>query len=110
MTEDDQVLVARIRPLMQRRQGYTEKKMFGGIGFFINGNMCLGPWKGSLIVRLDREQHEQTQTEEHVGPMDITGKVMRGWAMVEPAGIAADADLRRWVDRAVAFVRTLPPK
>ena len=80
MTDEDQVLAARIRSLLKRREGYSEKKMFGGIGFFIDGNMCVGPWKGSLIVRLDKACHEQTQAEPHVGPMDITGKVMRGWA------------------------------
>ena len=110
MTDDDKVLVARIRPLLKRRQGYSEKKMFGGICFMIHGNMCVGPWKGSLIVRLDREKHEETQSQPHVKPMDITGKVMKGWARVEPAGIATDADLRAWVDRAVRFVQSLPPK
>ncbi|MCA9260539.1 MAG: TfoX/Sxy family protein [Planctomycetales bacterium] len=110
MTDEDQVLAARIRSLLKRREGYSEKKMFGGIGFFIDGNMCVGPWKGSLIVRLDKACHEQTQAEPHVGPMDITGKVMRGWARIEPAGIDDDAALKAWVDRAVRYVRTLPAK
>lgn len=84
--------------------------MFGGICFMINGNMCVGPWKGSLVVRLAKEDHESTQAIPHVKPMDITGKVMKGWALVTPAGIKSDEDLKIWVDRAVKFARSLPAK
>lgn len=76
----------------------------------IHGNMCVGPWKGSLIVRLPKDQHDATQSEPHVQPMDITGKVMRGWARIEPDGIVTEEALRAWIDRAVKFVRTLPAK
>lgn len=76
----------------------------------INGNMCVGPWKGSLIVRLDKELHNETQSEPHVLPMDITGKVMRGWALIEPKGIESDEQLKAWVNRAVKFARSLPAK
>lgn len=110
MTPADEKLTDRIRPFFKRRKGYSEKKMFGGVCFMINGNMCVGSWKGSLIVRLNKLKHEETQAEPHVSPMDITGKVMTGWAMVSPAGIANDEDLKRWIDRCVKFVRTLPPK
>lgn len=110
MREEDEALVARIRPMMKRRKGSSEQKMFGGVAFMINGNMCVGPWKGSLIVRLDKAQHDDTQSEPFVKPMDITGKVMKGWARVEADGIAADEDLKDWIDRAVKFVRSLPAK
>lgn len=106
----DEALVERIRPLMKRRKGYSEKTMFGGRCFFINGNMAVGPWKGSLIVRLAREDHETNLLLPHASPMDITGKVMRGWVKVKPAGIESDEDLRDWIGRAVRFVRTLPAK
>ncbi|MCA9198203.1 MAG: TfoX/Sxy family protein [Planctomycetales bacterium] len=110
MTEDDEKLVQRIRPYMKRRKGYSEKKMFGGLCFFINGNMTVGPWKGSLIVRLAKEDHEQNQQLPHATPMDITGKVMKGWVKVEPPGIESDDDLKAWIERAVQFARTLPAK
>jgi len=108
MTEDDETLVCRIRPFMKRRKGYSEQKMFGGLCFMINGNMCVGPWKGSLIVRLAKEDHETTQSRPHVKPMDITGKIMKGWARVEPGGIQSDEELKSWIDAAVKFVQTLP--
>jgi TfoX/Sxy family transcriptional regulator of competence genes len=110
MNDVDEILIERIRGQLKRRKGYSEKKMFGGIAFFINGNMCVGPWKGSLIVRLDKENHEQTQSESHVKPMDITGKVMKGWALIKPAGIKSDSDLKAWLNRAVKFARSLPAK
>jgi len=110
MTEADEELVERIRPFMKRLKGYSEKKMFGGLCFFINGNMTVGPWKGSLIVRMAKEDHEETQLLPYATPMDITGKVMRGWVKVKPAGITRDEELKAWIDRAVKFVRTLPDK
>ena len=82
--------------------------MFGGLCFMINGNMCVGPWRGSLIVRLAKEAHEVTQSMPHVKPMDITGKIMKGWARIEPAGIQSDEELKFWIDSAVKFVQTLP--
>ena len=84
--------------------------MFGGVCFMINGNMCVGPWKGSLIVRLPKDEHDATQSEPHVKPMDITGKPMRGWARVEPAGIATDEDLKAWIIRGIKFAKSLPAK
>lgn len=110
MTNADVTLVERIRSIMKRHKGYSEKKMFGGICFMINGNMCVGPWKGSLIVRLDKADHEATQSEPFVKPMDITGKVLKGWARIESAGIATDEDFEEWISRAVTFSRTLPAK
>ncbi|MCA9033490.1 MAG: TfoX/Sxy family protein [Planctomycetaceae bacterium] len=110
MPGTDTTLIERIRLFMKKRKGVTEQKMFGSTCFLINGNMCVGPWKGSLIVRLDKKLHEQTQSEPHVKPMDITGRVMKGWARIQPAGIESDDDLKSWIDRAVRFVRTLPAK
>ena len=110
MREEDEALVERIRSLMKRRRGYSEKRMFGGLCFFINGNMCVGPWKGSLIVRMAKEDHNETQLLPCANPMDITGKVMRGWVRVDPEGIADDDDLKDWINRGVKFVRTLPSK
>ena len=77
--------------------------MFGGVCFMINGNMCVGTWNGSLIVRLAKELHDQTLAEPHTKPFDITGRVMKGWALVEPDGIKSDEDLSAWVRRAAKF-------
>ena len=63
-----------------------------------------------MIVPLDKENHEQTQALPHAKPMDITGKVMKGWARVEPAGIKSDDDLKLWIQRAAKFAASLPAK
>ena len=106
----DDGLAGRIRPILSQLEGYSEKNMFGGICFMINGNMCVGTWKGSLIVRLEREKHDETLAEPHTKPADIAGRTMKGWALVEPAGIASEDDLETWVARAADYAGSLPAK
>ena len=106
----DASLADRVRDALKRRRGFTEKKMFGGIGFLLNGNMCLGVWKEFLILRLGPDDAPTALRELHTRPFDITGKPMAGWVMVETAVTATDAAVRAWVKRAVEFVRTLPAK
>ena len=106
----DKALSERIRPILSRRRGVSERKMFGGICFMINGNMCVGTWKGSLIVRLDKNKHDEMLAEPHTKPADMNGRVMKGWALVEPVGIESENDLRAWVDRAAKFAGSLPAK
>ena len=107
---NNEALIERIRHIFSRRKGSSERKMFGGVCFMINGNMCAGTWKGSLLVRLDKKKHEETLAEPHTKPANITGRVMKGWALVEPAGIESEHDLTRWVDRAADFAGSLPAK
>lgn len=107
---NDTALSQRIRPILSEWKGVSERKMFGGVCFMINGNMCVGTWKGSLIVRLDKDKHDEVLAEPHTKPADMNGRVMKGWALVEPAGIESENDLRAWVDRAAKFAESLPPK
>jgi TfoX/Sxy family transcriptional regulator of competence genes len=110
----DETLAVKIRQLLSRQKNLakrlSEKKMFGGVGFLLNGNICCGAWKEFLILRLGEDAARQVLGEEHARPFDITGKPMRGWAMVEPAGWRDAARLRRWVDWAVEFTSDLPAK
>jgi len=103
-------LASRIRDVFAGRRGIIEKKMFGGVGFMLHGNMCVGVWKTSMIVRLGPEQAAAALKEPHVVEFDITGRPMKGWAMVEAEGVEKDQKLRGWVERAVEFVETLPRK
>lgn len=105
-----QTLAERVRQVVGRRRGFTEKKMFGGIGFLLNGNMCIGVWKDSLIVRLGSDEAEAALEQPDVVPFDITGTAMRGWAVIEPDGLDRDEQLREWIEKAEQFVQTLPPK
>jgi hypothetical protein len=103
-------LAERIRQGLACRQGIEEKKMFGGIGFLLSGNMLVGIWKDSLIVRLGPEEGEEALKEPHVSEFDITGRAMKGWVLVAPEGVEADDELSGWLQRAVKFVGKLPAK
>ena len=105
-----ETLAQRIRQLLARRKGIEEKKMFGGIGFLLNGNMLVGVWKNSLIVRLGPEKGDEALMEPHVKEFDITGRPMKGWVLVEPDGVTGDDQLKGWIQRAVKFVGKLPAK
>jgi TfoX/Sxy family transcriptional regulator of competence genes len=106
----DEALAARIRQGFARRKGIQEKKMFGGVGFLLKGNMCVGVWRESLIVRLDLEEYASALKEPHVSEFNITGRSMRGWVLVGPAGLTMDEELKSWIARAVKFVGKLPAK
>ena len=106
----DENLAARIRTALGRKKGVEEKKMFGGLCFLLHGNMLVGVWKNSLIARIGQEQADEAMLEPHAKPMDITGKPMKGWIMVEPDGVVDDAEVKKWVQRAVKFVGNLPGK
>jgi hypothetical protein len=105
-----EALAERIRHGLARRKGIEEKKMFGGVGFLLNGNMLVGVWKDSLIVRVGDAQSEAALLEPSVKAFDITGRPMKGWVLVEPGGVESDEQLKGWIQRAVLFVRSLPAK
>jgi TfoX/Sxy family transcriptional regulator of competence genes len=105
-----EALARRVRQRLARRKNVAEKKMFGGVGFLLNGNLLVGVWKESLIVRLGAEQGEEALLEPHVKVFDITGKPMKNWVLVAPEGVADDDQLSGWIQRAANFVGSLPAK
>ena len=106
----DETLAARIRDALARKKNIEEKKMFGGVCYFLNGNMLVGVWREFFIARLGPDQGDEALLEPHVRKMDITGKPMKGWIMVEPEGVEGDGQLKDWIERATKFVKTLPKK
>ena len=105
-----QVLAQRVRIVLSEQSGWTEKVMFGGIGFLLHGNMAVGVHQDSLIVQVGAQSYEQALKERFARPFDMTGRPMTGWVEVEAQGCASDADLRAWVQRGVSFVAGLPAK
>lgn len=103
-------LANRTRDALARIRGISEKKMFGGVGFLLNGNLLVGVWKHSLIVRLGPEEGKVAMLEPHVKEFDITGRPMNGWVMIEAEGIDDDGQLKAWIERALKFVEALPAK
>jgi TfoX/Sxy family transcriptional regulator of competence genes len=88
----------------------VEKKMFGGVGFLIHGNMTCGVHKDNLIVRVDPKNHVALMKKPHTKPFDITGRPMKGWLMVELDGCKTVKQLSAWVKEGLDFALTLPPK
>ena len=89
---------------------FVEKKMFGGVGFLLNGNMACGVNKDDLIVRVDPAKHNAMLKIAHVRPFDMTGRPMKGWLVVEADGVKTDKQLNTWIKHGVEFASTLPPK
>ena len=107
----NEVLAERIRHRLARRKNVTEKKMFGGVGFLLNGNLLVGVRKDSLLIRLGPEQSDEALMEPHVSEFTIRGRgAMNGWVVVSLEGVEADDALSAWIQRAVKFVGALPAK
>jgi TfoX/Sxy family transcriptional regulator of competence genes len=89
----------------------AEKRMFGGLAFMVDGNLAIAASRrGGLLVRTDPADADETLALPGVEPMEMRGRPMRGWVFVEAAALPTEAALDPWVDRALAFVATLPPK
>jgi TfoX/Sxy family transcriptional regulator of competence genes len=106
----DEVLAERVRDLLSVREGYSERKMFGGIGFMLGGNMACGVSGDELMVRLNPEDAEKALASERARVFDMTGRPMKGWILVAPEATASDEDLAGWVDAGADFAASLPPK
>ncbi|CUR59922.1 conserved hypothetical protein [metagenome] len=107
----DEALAQRIRDLLDGEPGVTSRRMFGGLGFMVDGHMAVAAAsQGSLMVRADPADAEQWFDGESVNPMEMRGRPMTGWLLVAADALADDQALEVWVDRGVAHVRTLPPK
>src|SRR5688500_13103197 len=105
----DESLAARVRDLLADRTDVREQKMFGGLTFMVGGNMCCGVNGDELIVRLDPEREDEALARPRARAMDLTGRPLRGFVMVEQAGLEGER-LQQWVREAVARAESLPPK
>jgi TfoX/Sxy family transcriptional regulator of competence genes len=106
----DEVLASRIRDLLSGTDGLAEKRMFGGIAFLLNGNMCCGVHGDDVILRVDPDSAEDALREPHVRIFDMTGRPMKGWLLVGSEAVASDDQLRSWVEMGVDFAGSLPAK
>lgn len=106
----DLELAGRIRTLLGPLPQLEEKKMFGGVGFLVNGRMFCGVHKDSLIVQVGSDHYASSLARTFCKPFDMTGRPMTGWVMVEPTGYTRDSDLGDWVKQGLDFARTLPIK
>jgi TfoX/Sxy family transcriptional regulator of competence genes len=70
-------LAIRMRNILKSRSGVIEKKMFGGIGFLVNGNMACGVNKQDLILRLSQNDYEKIIKRPYARIFDMTGRPMK---------------------------------
>ena len=106
----DEGLAERIRDVLGDKPGLVEKNMFGGVAFLLLGNMACGVNKEDLIVRVGPGNYEDSVIRPHARPFDMTGRPMKGWVTVAPAGYEDDRDLEAWIEEGVSFSLSLPPK
>jgi TfoX/Sxy family transcriptional regulator of competence genes len=105
----DEALAERVRDRMTALPGVTDKRMFGGLAFLTEGNMTVGVVGDDLLVRVGRDAEDEALARPGARRFDMTGRPMAGWVVVDGAMLDDDA-LLDWLDRARAFVETLPPK
>ena len=107
----DEALADRIRALLLGEPGLTEKKMFGGLGFMVGGNMAVAAsGQGGLLVRVDPEESTTLVETTPAYNMVMRGRPMDGWLRVDEVDLAGESELAAWVERGVAYARSLPAK
>ncbi|MBT3436085.1 MAG: TfoX/Sxy family protein [Oceanospirillaceae bacterium] len=106
----DEGLAQRVRELLEDHPHATAKKMFGGLGFMISGNMCVGVMGDGMVVRVGPPNYADALSQPYAQEFDFTGKPMKGWVMVAAEGLAEDKDLAYWLGRGEQFASALMPK
>jgi TfoX/Sxy family transcriptional regulator of competence genes len=104
----DENVAQRVRDMLDGIPGVTEKKMFGGIAFMVNGNMCSGVVNRELMMRVGAEQYKEALSQPYARPMDFTGKPMKGFVYVSAKGFETDDSLKSWIERSLLYVGNLP--
>ena len=110
MPRDDE-LADRVRALLGDEDGLTERAMFGGLGFMLDGHMVAAASSaGGLLLRIDPAQAASLVDGHGVRRSEMRGRELDGWLDVDPDVVAGDEELARWVAHGVSYVRSLPPK
>lgn len=106
----DEGLADRIRDALAGEPGLTGKKMFGGYGFCLDGNMCVGIEQDRLVARVPADQYQDLLGQPNVTQFPNPDRPMKGWVAVAGDSLTEDEDLTRWVYLGVSIARSLPSK
>ena len=106
----DEHIAQRVRDILAEECPATERRMFGGLAFMVNGHMCCGIVGEVLVVRVGPNLYEQALSQPHARLMDFTGRSMKGFVYVDRPGYRTTASLRKWVRTGIRFVVSLPAK
>jgi TfoX/Sxy family transcriptional regulator of competence genes len=105
----EEKLAGDVRAHLLSKGVISEVKMFGGLGFMLNGNLVAAVSKRGLLLRVGKDRQNQALARPAVRPMEMRGRTMEGYVYVDPTAIKR-SDLQVWLDEAATFVQTLPPK
>lgn len=106
----DEDLANRVRKILAKVDGVSEKKMFGGLCFLINGNMAIGLVNDDLMIRVGPNSYEKLLAQPNVRIMDFTRKPLKGFLYIGSKGTDSDKDLRKWMSKGIEFAGSLPVK
>lgn len=107
----DEELAERIRMLLADRAEMSEKTMFGGLGFLVEGNLAVAAsGQGGILVRVDPDESDELTAATPAYRMETRGRKMSGWLRVDAADVADDETLAEWVERGWAYASSLPAK
>ena len=101
-------LADRVRSILKDAGEFSEKRMFGGLEFMVNGHMCCGVLKTDLVLRLTPEEAAASFRQPHTRPMDFTGKPMKSMIYVSATGTDSDKALAAWAESAVRLAWSVP--
>jgi TfoX/Sxy family transcriptional regulator of competence genes len=105
----DERLADRVREILADHKGISERKMFGGLAFLLDGKMCVGVLNNELVVRAGAAQNDAALKRAHARPMDFTGRAMTGMVYVSAAGVSRGPALRRWIEMGIAGAHAATP-
>jgi hypothetical protein len=106
----DLEVAQKMRTMLAGLSGVSERKMFGGIAFMLNGNLACGVHGECLIVRVGPGRQAAALEQAHTRPFDLSGKPMSGWVYVDPQGFASEQELKKWIQWGIGFALSLPGK
>jgi hypothetical protein len=106
----DEALARRVRSRLRHHPDIAEKRMFGGLAFVLNGNMCCGIHQQALIVRLHPAHADLALARPHTRVFDLSGRPMKGWVLVDAAGLDDERVLGKWLGIALDYAGSLPKK
>lgn len=102
-------LVACVRAAVSGAGAVAEVKMFGGLGFMLNGHLLVGASRRGLLVRVGSDRQAEALRQPGARPMVMRGRTMAGYVYVDPPALSADG-VSHWLSLAIPYVQTLPPK
>ena len=107
----DEQLADRIRAHVEQEKGLTEKRMFGGLAFLINGRMAVAAGsKGDVMLRVDPKDTERLLQLPNASPVEMRGREMVGWLNLDANLISSEDEMAEWIQRGVSYAKSLPPK